>query len=232
MGSDNFYKRRKETRRVREENILKLRSSNSFIISEGVKTEPNYFKEAVDEINKSIDDKYKLKVKIVGMGKNTVSLVKSVDDILNDINFYKTSVIPYDKIFVVFDKDSFDSKLFNEAILMCERKGYIPLWSNQAIEFWFLLHFNLIETRMNRDMYIIKLNEYFKKSGLLNYKYIKNDKSIYSKLCNYGSLENAIKYAKNIYLKHLNEKPSDAESCTLVYKFFEEVNKRIDEIKN
>lgn len=119
---------------------------------------------------------------------NTLSLVKSVEDIQNEIDDYKSTTIPYGKIFVVFDKDSFSKELFDEAVKMCENKGYIPLWSNQAIEFWFLLHFNLIDSRMDRTAYATKINEYFKKSGL-NYKYKKNDEKIYIKLCTYGSLK-------------------------------------------
>ena len=48
---------------------------------------------------------------------------------------------------------------------MCERNGYIPLWSNQAIEYWFLLYFNYIDTGMDRKSYESKLNEYFKAKG-------------------------------------------------------------------
>ena len=75
---------------------------------------------------------------------------------------------------------------------MCERNGYIPLWSNQAIEYWFLLHFNYIDVGMDRASYKSKINDYFKKVGL-KYEYKKNDEEIYSKLSEYGSLEQAKK---------------------------------------
>lgn len=80
MGSDNLFVRRKNERKKRKENISKQKSSNWLIVCEGTKTEPNYFIEAVNEINKNIEDKYKLKVNVIGTGKNTVSLVKSVED--------------------------------------------------------------------------------------------------------------------------------------------------------
>lgn len=96
-------------------------------------------------------------------------MVKATD-LQVKIDKYSTSVVPYGKIFAVFDKDSFDPKDFNEAIQMCKDNVYIPLWSNQAIEFWFLLHFHCIYSKMDRTEYAKKLSEYFKAKGL-NYKY-------------------------------------------------------------
>ena len=161
---------------------------------------------------------------------NTTSLVKSTQDILNEIDEYKISTIPYGKIFVVFDKDSFSNESFNKAIEMCERNGYIPLWSNQAIEYWFLLYFNYIDTGMDRKSYESKLNEYFKAKGS-KYRYRKNDEKIFHRLTKYGSLEQARKYAKNIHLNHIKDAPSDSESCTTVYSFFDEVDKRLKELE-
>lgn len=230
MGSDNIFKHRKEERKQRKENTIKQRSSNWLLVCEGKQTEPNYFKGAVSAINEIIDDKYKLKVDIIGQGMNTKSLVNSVDDILSNIDEYKTRTVPYGKIFVVFDKDSFNSTTFDEAIAICEKKGYIPLWSNQAIEYWFLLHFNYIDVGMDRSLYKEKINEYFTRAGL-EYKYRKNDVNIYSKLSKYGSLEKARKNAFSIHQNHLYDKPSKSESCTTVYKFFDAIDERLEELK-
>lgn len=229
MGSDNLHIRRALERQKRKENALKQRSSNWLIVCEGKKTEPNYFEKAIEEINKNIDEEYKLKVKIVGKGMNTTSLVKATE-LQVEIDKHTYSVVPYGKIFVVFDKDSFEARDFDSAIKMCEDNGYIPLWSNQAIEFWFLLHFNYICSKMNRNEYANKLNEYFKSKGL-NYKYRKNDDEIYNLLCKYGSLNDARKYAKKIYNDHRFDKPSLSESCTTVYKFFDEVDERLEELE-
>lgn len=230
MGSDNLFNRHREERKKRKESVIKQRSSNWLIVCEGVKTEPNYFKGAIDAINKGIGDKYKLKVKIVGQGMNTTSLINSVEDLINNIDEYRTSIIPYGKIFVVFDKDSFTSQAFNEAIDRCRRNGYIPLWSNQAIEYWFLLYFNYIETRMNRTLYANKINEYFKMAGL-KYRYRKNDTDIYNKLLKYGSLEKARRNAFRIHMNHNKDTPANSESCTTVYKFFEEIDERLKELE-
>ncbi len=123
MGSDNFFHRHKEERKKRRENVEKQRSSNWLVVSEGIETEPNYFKGAVTAINEGIEDKYKLKVKFEDKGMNTVSLVKSVEDLLAEVDEYKNVTVPYGKIFVVFDKDSFSSETFNEAVYMWRGKA-------------------------------------------------------------------------------------------------------------
>ena len=58
MGNDNLFKKRREIRKNRTENIKKLKSSNWLIVCEGLQTEINYFKEAVNEINSKIEDDY------------------------------------------------------------------------------------------------------------------------------------------------------------------------------
>jgi hypothetical protein len=229
MGSDNLHLRRSAERRKRRENVEKQKSSNWLVVCEGKKTEPNYFAKAIDEINKNIDEQYKLKVKIIGTGMNTKSLVKATE-MQVEIDKYSCNVVPYGKIFVVFDKDSFAPEDFDQAITMCENNGYIPLWSNQAVEFWFLLHFNYICSKMDRAEYSKKLNEYFKNKES-NYKYKKNDVEIYNLLCKYGSLDNARKYAKKISDEHQTDKPSLSESCTQVYKFFDVIDERLNELK-
>lgn len=85
MGSDNFFNKRRVERQKRKENVIKQRSSHWLVVCEGAKTEPNYFKGAVTAINQRIEDKYKLKVTVVGKGMNTLSLVNSVEDFLNNI---------------------------------------------------------------------------------------------------------------------------------------------------
>lgn len=113
---------------------------------------------------------------------------------------------------------------------MCEQRGYIVLWSNEAVEYWFLLHFHCIYADMSRDDYSKKISEYFKEKGL-TYKYKKNDNTIYSKLCEYGSLKHARRYAKKIHKEHENDVPSKSASCTTVYKFFDEIDRKLEELK-
>ena len=53
MGSDDLFKKRREERNRRKENIRKQKSSNWLIVCEGKETEPNYFeKKYIDFIKK------------------------------------------------------------------------------------------------------------------------------------------------------------------------------------
>jgi hypothetical protein len=70
----------------------------------------------------------------VGEGYNTLSLVNRAELLAR-----KGS---YDEIWCVFDKDDFPSYEFNQAIAFAERKGFHVAYSNQAFEFWIILHFN------------------------------------------------------------------------------------------
>ena len=83
---------------------------------------------------------------------------------------------------------------------------------------------------MNRGQYASKIDKYFKDNGLKD-KYKKNDSKIYQKLCQYGSLENARKNAEKVYVQNFKGSPAKAESCTTVYKFFNEIDEAIDELK-
>ena len=106
MGSDNLFRKRRATRRSRKEEIKKQKPSTWLVVCEGTKTEPNYFKSAIEEINKKLDDNSKLKIKTVGCRQNTLSLMKTTEDLQSEYDKYLNErVIPYGKIFVVFDKD-------------------------------------------------------------------------------------------------------------------------------
>lgn len=73
----------------------------------------------------------------------------------------------YDQCWVVFDKDDFPDRDFNRAIGMAEAGGMRVAYSNQAFEYWFLLHYNLVQGPMHRNQYETKL------SGLLGFSYNK-----------------------------------------------------------
>ena len=68
MGSDNLFAKRRLERQQRKEAVIKQKPSKWLVICEGVQTEVNYFQEVINDFN-----------------KNTVSLVSSVDDLLNQL---------------------------------------------------------------------------------------------------------------------------------------------------
>lgn len=131
----------------RQERSLKRRSSyrdikQSFlIICEGVNTEPDYF------------NAFRLtsaSVKALGKGLNTIKLVQEAIIIKNE---ERKKGHVFDQYWVVFDKDDFSNHDFNEAIRLAESNGFQVAYSNQAFEYWFLLHFNMYRGYIHRNDY-------------------------------------------------------------------------------
>ncbi|MEG0977384.1 MAG: RloB family protein [Bacilli bacterium] len=227
MGSDGFYLRHTKEREKRKKDILELRPNSWLIICEGSKTEPNYFYKAVEDFNKCNLLKSELRVTIKGLGMNTTSLVKKADSLINEVDLFNNKIPLYEKIFVVFDKDDFSNSEFNSAIKMCKENGFIALWSNQSFEYWLLLHFISFEGLLDRKDCIEKLNSELRKKGYLK-GYSKIDKNVYDIVTTYGSLECARKNACKIHKNFNGSRISSAkaESCTTVYTFFDELEKR------
>lgn len=216
MGSEDLAKRRRHERKERTSKERKLRADSWLIVCEGTKTEPNYFKSLLEYVN-SISDK-KIKFKVVGTGRNTESLVNSVDDLLNFTSKeISNRIIRYGKTFVVFDKDDFTKSAFNNAINMCKREDYISLWSNECIELWFLLHFDYLDTAITRKEYFEKISKKFKK------EYKKND-DIFLLLGQFNRIPKAYKYSKTLdENSNYKVKFADRKPCTMIYKIIDEI---------
>jgi hypothetical protein len=216
MGKDDFYKKRKQEREARKRKERKIKAETWLFVCEGVETEPNYIKDLIKYANSKSDKT--IKIKVEGVGKNTESLVKSVDKYFADVDVIKTKEdIPYGKIFTVFDKDSFEKSQFNNAISISHKKGYIPIWSNECIELWFLLHFSFFTSDVHRTEYFDKLSKIFNK----NYK--KSD-YIFNMLNSDKNLKTAVNNAKRLYCETQNiSSYSNRVPCTTVFKLIKEI---------
>lgn len=184
------------------------------IVAEGEETEPNYFEGLKNQINSKYPGRISMEIK--GTGKNTKGLLQYAQ------NFAASSVNEYKHIWIVFDKDDFPPSDFDETCSACEKLSnentvYHALWSNQCIEYWFLLHYIYLDTSLNRKDYISKL------SDLMNRKYEKNQADIYTLLR--PNLHTAIEKAKKISNGYADAKPSDCDPCTKVYEIFELLKK-------
>ena len=124
--------RRQSTREVKQ---------SFLIVCEGVRTEPDYFK--AFRMTAAT-------VKAVGQAMNTTSLVSKAISIRDADQKKKRT---YDQCWVVFDKDDFPAKDFNDAIALAKKNGFKVAYSNQAFEYWFLLHFNLYKGALHRNSY-------------------------------------------------------------------------------
>jgi len=178
------------------------------IVCEGEVTEPEYF------------NSFRLtsaNVHAVGKGLNTLSLVNEAIKIRKQ---EKLKSKTYDQYWVVFDKDDFPDKDFNDAIKLAEANGFNVAYSNQAFEYWFLLHFNLYQGLLHRDRYEEML------SKLLGFKYTKASGEIarmFSQL--FPKTETAISNAQKVMDAHRGKNPAKAESSTTVFRLVEELLK-------
>lgn len=219
--ADQLFKKRQALRCENEVKKRKERSETWLFVCEGTKTETNYI-ESLKEYANSISEESPLKFEIYGVGKNTETLVKTVEDFYDFVDKNcVTKKIPYAKTFVVFDKDSFSSAQFNNAIHIARNKGYIPIWSNECFELWFILHFEYYEVNNGRQAYFDRL------SKLLEEKYDKSS-DIFKKIHSPTNLKNAVDASKKLN-QNFSSVASEAEKvpCTQMFIVIEEINKKL-----
>lgn len=206
--------RERERKAHRLEKKIKVASRlthlNYLIICEGEKTEPNYFKALVKGRNSQV-----LTATIEGEGANTKSLIDIV------IKKRNSSPIHFDVVWAVFDKDDFTD--FNEAIEYAKSNGINAAWSNEAFELWYYLHFQFLDTQVNRHQYIEMLTREIRKIQP-SFEYRKNDEGMYKLLTAIGNQEQAIKNAKALEKRFDGVDYASHKPCTTVYQLVEELN--------
>jgi len=195
------------------------------IVCEGKNTEPSYF------------NQFRLtnaKIIAVGEGFNTVSLVERA--------YYLSQEEVYDQVWCVFDKDDFHD--FNDAVFLAEKYNFGVAYSNQAFEYWLILHFEDHQGgQMHRNDYYHKINSYLKVFGCeydKDSKIVTNDifallqtvvkeKTITAenkRIKIYLSRQDmAMERAEKIYSGLEQRNPAIEESSTTVFKLIEELNK-------
>lgn len=138
------------------------------------------------------------------------------------------------QIWCVYDKDSFPAKDFNGVAERVDKLNlenpdlqYHVAWSNECIEFWFILHFAYYTSNNHRTKYIKFLNDKFKELRIG--KYQKNMKNIFNILMEKGNPKLAIRYAKRIIRDGEGKPPTDIAPGTKVYELVEELAKYLPE---
>ena len=196
---------RQEQRRKSRQMVCKI-----LIVSEGTKTEPNYFK-VFQTFNRGTIV-YDIEVK--GEADNTINVVDKAIELKNKGD--------YDSVWAVFDKDSFPAERFNTAIIKAEKNDIGCAWSNEAFELWYLYHFVNRVTAMSRTEYKKAISDAVNKSpkykSKTTYKYEKNDPDNYRIMTTYGSMDNAIKYAESTSNTYKDKRYAEHNPCTMVYK--------------
>lgn len=191
-----------------------------YIFTEGEKTERNYFESKKREIEKEIRRK-NIKIEIKGTGYNTLSIVEYALGFIVRENIKINGSADSDECWVVFDKDSFD-KDFDSAINKAKANSIGVAYSNESFELWFLLHFNLLSSALNRKLIEEKLVDILQEK--YNEKYEKKKENMYLLIKNLE--ETAIKNAKQLLKIHEGEKSYLKKNpSTTVYLLVESLNK-------
>ncbi len=210
---DNVWKKRFE--RDEKKRIVDTRTKLVYflIVCEGERTEPNYFSELGKQLPRGT-----VELKIEGTGRNTIGLVDFA------MKQRDNASRPYDRVWAVFDKDDFPEENFNNAILKASSNNINCAWTNEAFELWFLLHFQFVNTGMKRDEYKAYLErEVIKKSGDINYKYLKSTPNTFSILNTHGNQIQAIEWAKQLKQKYVDQRHAVHNPCTCVHELIEEL---------
>ena len=210
---------RNSGRTKRKPKNIKVKNERWLIVCEGEKTEPYYFEDLIRYANELSEKKIDSTIR--GTGRNTESLVEYTELLESVAVFGKESIINYSKTFVVFDKDSFEAEQFNNAIYKAERMDYIPIWSNECIELWFLLHFSYFNSSVVRGIYFEKLEKIF------GDKYDKAARS-FPLLMEKGSIKDAYRNAKQLHDNVGEESFAKQNPCTMVFKLINELEASLD----
>lgn len=171
------------------------------IVCEGEKTEPNYFRSIKKALPPGVAT-----VDVFGLGMNTLSLVDGAK------NRRDQASVPYDEVWVVFDRDSFEPSDFDNAIHKAKSARMNAAWSNEAFELWYLLHFKDWKTAISRTRFQEEL------STCMNKPYRKNDTAMFETLQRDGDLKSACKRAKDLRNFYSATPPNQSNPCTHVDK--------------
>jgi hypothetical protein len=215
--------RLKRFKRAEQKRKTNIRNKRRYylIVCEGEKTEPNYFQGLKEDLPKGVLTW--CQIDIEGTGRNTQSLV---DEALHLKKWYEQEYNrPIDKLWVVFDRDSFSANDFNNAVQRCQNAKPVIgcAWSNEAFELWYLLHFHYYNHSMSRKDYQDAIEGNLKPMLRANYSYQKNSNDMYDLLKEHGSLEGAIRNAKRLAEIYERKDYANHNPCTMVWRLVEEL---------
>ena len=187
---DNWKKKRRQE-------YLEKKEFRYYIFCEGQATEPKYFQGFKRYIEDNPIYRDMVLIEIEGCQAETMRVIGKAEE------YVRENKITKGQIWCVYDKDSFPSSDVNGVVQRAEvlnQKNpdiqYHAAWSNECIEFWFMLHFAYYTANNHRSEYKKFLNEKFQELGIG--KYEKNMDNIFETLMNGGNPKLAIRYARRI----------------------------------
>lgn len=219
---------KKKPRKIEHLESAKVRH---YIFCEGEQTEPNYFLGFKESIASNPIYNHLVHVHIEGVGAETLRVIYEAEEFVRD-NRLKSAVI-----WCVYDKDSFPSQDFNavsERAEVLNRQQndveYRVAWSNECIEYWFVLHFDYYTSNNNRKYYRSYLHSKFRELGWSRYK--KNSTELFKIMTEYGNPKRAIAWAKQRMEDCNGLTDAECAPATKVFLLVEELAKYLpDQIK-
>lgn len=211
-------------KKKRRMEYLEKREYRYYIFCEGEQTEPLYFESFKQLIEENPIYREMVLIHIEPCGAETMRVIGMAEEYVHKNNITKG------QIWCVYDKDSFPPERFNgvaERTVSLNNDNsdlqYHVAWSNECIEFWFLLHFAYYTSNNHRSEYIEFLSKKFKELGLGSYE--KNRKDTFTILQEYGNEDLAIRYAKRIMADNEGKTPTEIAPGTKVYELVEELRR-------
>ena len=103
-------------------------------------------------------------------------------------------------------------------------------WSNPCFEIWLFAYFGMMPVIKDSWTCCSKFAElYFRKTG---HEYIKADKNVYMRLCEYGNEERALVIAEQKYQQCMRDgktHPSTMCPATRVYELVREIKSKVSQ---
>lgn len=171
------------------------------IICEGKKTEPYYFE--------GLRQHHRLNavIKVMGLGLDPTQLVNAAQT--------EKTQDSYDQVWCVFDRDTWPTQNFNNALKQAKRYRIKVAYSNECFELWYVLHFNYCDSAISRQQYAKSLD------SLLGHPYLKNSPSLYSELFN--RQQHAQRHAETLLQQYNLPNPAYDNPSTTVHHLVAEL---------
>ena len=184
LGRAGGNPRKQGCRRELFENIL--------IVTDGEKTETNYFQGLKNSFPEAVRNKISIKI----LDKlNTQELVRRALKAQREDPRER-------EIWIVFDKDNRPDDV--DRIISSAKKHSINVaWSNPCIEIFFHAYYGRMPNNTDAKQCISAFSTDFQKATKKEYS--KNDKDIYSLLCHSGDEKRALELSKNKLEQSMNQ---------------------------
>jgi hypothetical protein len=198
------------------------------IFCEGTQTEPLYFKGFEAAIESNPIYKNVVRIEICGVGAETLRVIYAAESYVRENQITKAN------IWCVYDKDSFPAQDFNAvsfrvAMLNASQNDvrYNVAWSNQCVEYWFILHFGFYYADNDRKYYRKFLHKIFAELGWTRYE--KNNAELFNILTQHGNPKQAIKWAQKRLDKCEGLSDSGSAPATKVHLLVQELARYLPE---